>query len=72
YSLADWQRINRTGRAAELIVTTEKDIIKLTCFPFAKDKLLALRVEMVVENGDALVAALSERVREQQTSIGTI
>ena len=66
YAAADWQRINRAGRAAELIVTTEKDIIKLARFPFAKDKLLALRVEMVVENGEALVAALSERVREQQ------
>jgi tetraacyldisaccharide 4'-kinase len=68
YSLADWQRINRAGRAAELIVTTEKDLIKLAHFPFAKDKLLALRVEMVVENGDLLVAALAERVRQQQTA----
>jgi tetraacyldisaccharide 4'-kinase len=66
YSLADWQYINRIARSAELIVTTEKDIIKLARFPFAKDKLLALRVEMVVENGDALVAALSERVRERR------
>jgi tetraacyldisaccharide 4'-kinase len=64
YSLADWQRINRVGRGAELIVTTEKDIIKLARFPFAKDKLFALRVEMVVENGDALVAALLERVHK--------
>jgi tetraacyldisaccharide 4'-kinase len=64
YSSADWQHINRIGRSAELIVTTEKDIIKLARFPFARDKLLALRVEMVVENGDALIAALSERLRE--------
>jgi len=68
YSLSDWQQINRIGRSADLIVTTEKDIIKLAHFPFAKDKLLALRVEMVVENGDALVAALSQRVREQQAT----
>ena len=72
YSAADWQHINRTGRSAELIVTTEKDIIKLARFPFAKDKLLALRVEMVVENGDALVAALSERVREQKATARAI
>jgi tetraacyldisaccharide 4'-kinase len=67
YSLEDWQHINRAGRRAELIVTTEKDIIKLARFPFAKNKLLALRVEMVVENGNALIAALSERVRQQQS-----
>jgi tetraacyldisaccharide 4'-kinase len=72
YSLADWQRINRVGRSAELIVTTEKDIIKLARFPFAKDKLFALRVEMVVENGDALVAALLERVHKRQTAGGRL
>jgi tetraacyldisaccharide 4'-kinase len=64
YSLADWQRINRVGRTAELIVTTEKDIIKLARFPFAKEKLLALRVEMVVENGGALITALLERIQK--------
>jgi tetraacyldisaccharide 4'-kinase len=72
YSAADWQHINRAGRAAELIVTTEKDIVKLAHFPFARDKLLALRVEMMVENDEALLAALSERVCKQRTIDGTI
>jgi len=70
YTLADWQRINRVGRTAEMILTTEKDIIKLARFPFAKEKLMALRVEMVVENGDMLIAALLERVQKRQTGIG--
>jgi tetraacyldisaccharide 4'-kinase len=65
YTVSDWQRINRVGRSAELVLTTEKDIVKLARFPFARDKLLALRVEMVVENGDALIAALLERVSRQ-------
>jgi tetraacyldisaccharide-1-P 4'-kinase len=69
YSAADWQRINRFGRSAELIITTEKDIIKLARFPFARGKLLALRVEMVVENGEALIAALAERVRAPQSAM---
>jgi tetraacyldisaccharide 4'-kinase len=72
YSAADWQRINRAGLTAELVVTTEKDIIKLARFPFAKGKLMALRVEMVVENGEALVAALSDRVREQPATGGSM
>ena len=63
YTATDWQRINRVGRTAEMILTTEKDIIKLARFPFAKDKLMALRVEMVVENGDALVTALLEHAQ---------
>ena len=45
-----------------MIITTEKDILKLTRFPFAKDKLLALRVAMEVENGDRLVAAIVEKI----------
>jgi tetraacyldisaccharide 4'-kinase len=70
YSLADWQRINRVGRTADLILTTEKDIIKLARFPFAKEKLLALRVEMIVENGEALVSALVERIQKPRPAGG--
>ena len=51
-------------------MTTEKDIIKLARFPFAKEKLMALRVEMVVENGDMLIAALLERVQKRRTGVG--
>jgi tetraacyldisaccharide-1-P 4'-kinase len=60
------------GRTAELILTTEKDIIKLAHFPFAKDKLLALRVEMVVEKGEMLIAALVERVQKQKQAGGRL
>jgi tetraacyldisaccharide 4'-kinase len=60
YSIQDWKRINREARQAELIVTTEKDIVKLTQFPFPREKLLALRVGMVVENGSSLIQAVEE------------
>jgi tetraacyldisaccharide 4'-kinase len=63
YTLADWQEINRMARLVDLIVTTEKDILKLSRFPFAKDKLLALRVAMTVEGGDALIDAIVARIR---------
>lgn len=62
YTTKDWQRINRAARNADLIVTTEKDILKLVRFPFARQKLLALRVEMVVENGEVLVAAVERAI----------
>ena len=61
YTTADWQEINRVGRLVDLIITTEKDILKLQRFPFAKDKLLALRVAMSVENGAALVDAIVQK-----------
>ena len=65
YSSSDWQQINRAARSVDLIVTTEKDIVKLVRFPFARDKLLALRVAMKVENGAALVQAMLDRIRKK-------
>jgi tetraacyldisaccharide-1-P 4'-kinase len=62
YSARDWQQINRLSRRIDLIITTEKDMVKLIYFPFPKDKLLALRVAMAVENGDSLVNALAQKI----------
>jgi len=66
YSARDWQNINRAAREVDLIVTTEKDLVKLARFPFAREKLLALRVEMAVENGEALVQAVEKVIRGKQ------
>jgi tetraacyldisaccharide 4'-kinase len=66
YSPRDWQRISRAARDIDLIVTTEKDILKLVRFPFAKAKLFALRVEMVVENGAALIGAVEAIIRSKR------
>lgn len=63
YTVADWQRINRAGRNLDLIVTTEKDILKLVRFPFARDKLFAVRVTMVIENEEALVKGMIDKAR---------
>ncbi len=65
YSSEDWQRINRGGRKADLIVTTEKDIVKLIHFPFAREKLFAMRVAMVVENGDAFIQSIIDRIQKK-------
>ena len=65
YSIKDWQRINQASRHADQIVTTEKDMVKLVQFPFAKSRLLALRVSMVVERGDALVGTVEGTIREK-------
>ncbi|MGH7767352.1 MAG: tetraacyldisaccharide 4'-kinase [Candidatus Binatia bacterium] len=66
YTTRDWQRINRAAHNADMILTTEKDIIKLARFPFAKERLMALRVEMAVENGAALVAAVERIIRAKR------
>jgi len=51
----------------DLIVTTEKDILKLMRFPFAKDRLLALRVAMQVENGAELAQAIVARIQQARS-----
>ena len=65
YAPQDWQRINRAARNADLIVTTEKDIVKLAHFPFGREKLMALRVDMAVENGNALIEAIVDRIQKK-------
>ena len=65
YSSQDWQQINRAARNADLIITTEKDILKLIRFPFGRGKLLALRVTMAVENGDRLIQAIVEQIQKK-------
>jgi len=70
YTARDWQQISRMARLVDLIITTEKDILKLTRFPFAKDKLLALRVAMEVENGDKLVAAIVAKIEAARRPAG--
>lgn len=55
YTQADWQAISLASRKLDLIVTTEKDLVKLERFPFAAGKLVALRVRMEIEHGDQLL-----------------
>lgn len=65
YASQDWQRINRAARKADLVITTEKDILKLIHFPFGREKLLALRATMAVENGHALIQAIVKRIQKK-------
>lgn len=61
YTEGDWREINR--RPAEKIVTTEKDYVKLARFPFSTGRLLALRIEMVVDRPEELLDYVVEAVR---------
>ena len=55
YTSADWQSIVTAMKNADLVVTTEKDLVKLERFPFARDTLYALRLEVKMEPADARV-----------------
>jgi tetraacyldisaccharide 4'-kinase len=62
YTRADWQNISRSGLQADLVVTTEKDLVKLSEFPFATGKLVALRIVPYVERSEELIEAVLARV----------
>lgn len=49
YTLADWQRITRLAQTADMVVTTEKDLVKLERFPFVRGFLYALRLEVQMD-----------------------
>jgi tetraacyldisaccharide 4'-kinase len=66
YTPRDWQQINRAARQADFVVTTEKDLLKLLRFPFARGGLFALRVAMVIENGESLLAAVEQAIRARR------
>jgi len=55
YTSADWQAIAAAARDADVVVTTEKDLVKLERFPFARDSLYALRIEVTMAEDEARV-----------------
>jgi len=52
YTAADWHSIVAAGRDGAVFVTTEKDLVKLERFPFERDSLYALRLEVVMDLDD--------------------
>ena len=52
YTAADRHSIVAAGRGGAVFVTTEKDVVKLERFPFERDSLYALRLEVVMDLDD--------------------
>ena len=63
YSEGDWREINRNRNQVDMIVTTEKDYVKLARFPFSAGKLMALRVEMAVDRAEELLDRVTDAVK---------
>jgi tetraacyldisaccharide 4'-kinase len=62
YGTEDWKKISLRSRDLDLVVTTEKDLVKLERFPFAREKLVALRTTMEVERGEELIERIVDRI----------
>jgi tetraacyldisaccharide 4'-kinase len=69
YTLDDWKMIASRSRGLDLVVTTEKDLVKLERFPFAKDKLAAVRVSMHVEEGERLVESVAAAIERRRAEL---
>src|SRR5260370_5226908 len=52
YTPADWQAMVNAMRDTNLLITTEKDLVKLERFPFPRDSLYALRLEVTMDEAD--------------------
>jgi tetraacyldisaccharide 4'-kinase len=62
YTVEDWRLIANRTRQLDLVLTTEKDLVKLEQFPFERGKLLALRLAPRLERADELIDAVCARV----------
>jgi len=62
YTQANWQAISLASQKFDLIVTTEKDLVKLERFPFVTGKLVALRVRMEIEQGERLLELVEDQL----------
>ncbi len=69
YTNADWQAMVNAMRDTDLLVTTEKDLVKLERFPFPRDSLYALRLEVTMDAEDA--RALDELILGRITEPAT-
>jgi tetraacyldisaccharide 4'-kinase len=69
YGPGDWENIRQTARGGELLLTTEKDLVKLERFSSPGVPLYALRVEIVMEEHDEarLLAMVTERAPRLST-----
>jgi tetraacyldisaccharide 4'-kinase len=59
YTPADWERVLALAHGADRIVTTEKDLVKLARLSPRDPRLLALRLAVEVDGGDALIEAVA-------------
>lgn len=62
YDRNDWRTITTAARDVDLIVTTEKDLVKLEQFPFAHGRLAALRLGVRVDDAEGLLGAVSAAI----------
>jgi len=70
YTASDWQSIWRAAATVDLVVTTEKDLVKLERFPFPRNSIAALRLEISMGADEERLLAMALGV--QRLAAGTV
>jgi tetraacyldisaccharide-1-P 4'-kinase len=70
YTASNWENILAAARPAEMLITTEKDLVKLERFAPAELPLYALRLNVTMEAEDErqLLTLIMERIGRSVTS----
>lgn len=71
YSPGDWENILAAARQAEMLITTEKDLVKLERFATPELPLYALRLNVTMEAEDErqLLSLIMERIRRTISAV---
>ena len=72
YDTRDWHEISHAAKDVDFVVTTEKDLVKLERFPFARGKLVALRLGVTVNQPTALLARVLGPLGVSSTGADTL
>jgi len=73
YSPTDWDTIHNAAGRADLVLTTEKDLVKLEVFSPALASLYAVRLEiMMPERDDATLFAMVTTRIEERSRLGAV
>lgn len=66
YTHSEWQQIVQESDAVDVVLTTEKDLVKLERFSPPLEKLLALRVQFRLEPAEAFLQSIEQRLHPPQ------
>ena len=61
YTHSEWQSIVEESRSFDVLLTTEKDLVKLERFSPVTDRLRALRVQLQLEPAEAFLTVIERR-----------
>ncbi|MBM4257542.1 MAG: tetraacyldisaccharide 4'-kinase [Deltaproteobacteria bacterium] len=61
YTHSEWQKLVQEAEAFDLLLTTEKDLVKLERFSPVPDRLRALRVQLHLEPAEAFLTSIEQR-----------